>query len=309
MFKDLSASDISYTSFPVYKKWTVTESDISPLFAINAYADYDSVNLFNYNGISKELLYKVLTRSYYFYGVTSSILDEVGYRSSYISDERTLASSGPLMLTDDNGNVLVDDVSALPISVDVPHEMCLLSIPQINIGEGIQRNSVILNADYATLYDDGNSNMILSGSNSSEIWGNVFYDRGLIILTSGIFSGSVMNQYTLQYNSTVTIRQLEVLTSVLPNEFNVSQNPTAVHNGIYINNTNISSSVDPTTSGGFLDYFVSASHDPTGSYLTPYITTIGLYDDEYQLVAIGKLATPIKSLHDYPVNFLIRLDL
>jgi hypothetical protein len=52
----------------------------------------------------------------------------------------------------------------------------------------------------------------------------------------------------------------------------------------------------------------SSSVDPTGSYLAPYITTIGLYDDNNQMVAVAKLAHPIKSYPDYPLNFIIRFD-
>ena len=52
----------------------------------------------------------------------------------------------------------------------------------------------------------------------------------------------------------------------------------------------------------------SSSLDSTGSYLAPYITTIGLYDDNLNMVAVAKLPQPIKSLPDYPVNFIIRFD-
>ena len=52
----------------------------------------------------------------------------------------------------------------------------------------------------------------------------------------------------------------------------------------------------------------SSSIDPTGSYLAPYITTIGLYDDELNMVAVAKLPQPIKSLPEYPVNFIVRFD-
>ena len=64
----------------------------------------------------------------------------------------------------------------------------------------------------------------------------------------------------------------------------------------------------PFCSLGFADYEFSSSIDPTGSYLAPYITTIGLYDDELNMVAVAKLPQPIKSLPEYPVNFIVRFD-
>ena len=47
----------------------------------------------------------------------------------------------------------------------------------------------------------------------------------------------------------------------------------------------------------------------SGSSFAPYITTIGLYNDSGELLAIGKLAQPIKKRDDVDMNFLIRIDL
>ena len=47
----------------------------------------------------------------------------------------------------------------------------------------------------------------------------------------------------------------------------------------------------------------------SGSDFAPYITTIGLYNEAGQLLAIGKLAQPIKKRNDVDMNFLIRIDL
>jgi len=160
-----------------------------------------------------------------------------------------------------------------------------------------------------TYRDDGYSNLLDSGSN---IKGNIFYDRGLVVVTKDVVSGSVLNQFTLNYRSTKTIYENEIFISVLENEFNVSQNPSAVDfNGSdygKIKLHTVTSSLDPTKTGGFADYEYSSSLDRTGSYLAPYITTIGLYDDELNMVAVAKLPQPIKSLPDYPVNFIIRFD-
>ena len=68
------------------------------------------------------------------------------------------------------------------------------------------------------------------------------------------------------------------------------------------------SSYDGTTLAGFEHYDLSGSVDSTGSFLTPMITTIGLYDDNMDLVAVAKLPQPIKSEHDITVNFIVRFD-
>ena len=63
----------------------------------------------------------------------------------------------------------------------------------------------------------------------------------------------------------------------------------------------------PIVNPKFFDYQYSSSYDPTGSYLSPFITTIGLYQDN-QLVAVGKLGRPLKNLIDWPLNIIVRFD-
>jgi len=57
----------------------------------------------------------------------------------------------------------------------------------------------------------------------------------------------------------------------------------------------------------FLDYKTLSKTDPTGSYLAPYVTSIGLYQDS-ELVAIAKLGSPIKLTPDFPINFIVKID-
>lgn len=57
----------------------------------------------------------------------------------------------------------------------------------------------------------------------------------------------------------------------------------------------------------FLDYTTLSKSDPTGSYLAPMATSIGLYDGT-DLVAIAKLGSPIKITPDFPINFVVKID-
>ena len=58
----------------------------------------------------------------------------------------------------------------------------------------------------------------------------------------------------------------------------------------------------------FFNYNQQVENDPTGSYLAPYITSVGFYDNNLQLVAIGKLGVPIKNGNNVPLNILMRID-
>lgn len=174
-----------------------------------------------------------------------------------------------------------------------------------------------------------------------EIIGNVFYNQGIIVFTK-YPTTKLLNNWEVSYKSTQTIYEHEYLLISNEDEFNISTNPTAVieigretefikdsDNKIYkvttnpgvkyirkkstLENGNIldyrfGSTYSSSISGGFEHYDLSSSVDTTGSFLLPFITTIGLYDDECQLVAVAKLPQPIKSESDMPVNFIIRFD-
>lgn len=63
----------------------------------------------------------------------------------------------------------------------------------------------------------------------------------------------------------------------------------------------------PLINNNFMDYERLTATDNTGSYLAPMATLIGIYDG-LQLVALGKLGTPIKISPELPINFVVKMD-
>ena len=278
MIKEIPKSDVVVRPFKVYKEWAVDESTITPLYGTLQTDLYDvDTDDTNSDGTSKRTLYDSIKSQFYLNPATSSILTEVGKRKSYAStDERVIGDT-----------------------------IGVISIPQQKYGEGLKIGSVELEYGAITVTDDGNSNLIDSASNHK---GNIYYDRGLIVLTKDIVEDTTIESFELSYRSTMTIYENEVFLSVNESEFNVSQNPSAYDGTNKIKLKTIQSTIEPTKFGGFGEYDYSSSVDTTGSYLAPFITTIGLYDNELNMVAICKLPKPIKSLPDYPLNFIVRFD-
>ncbi len=312
MLKEIPKSDIIVRPIKVYKEWTLDENDVKPIFGETITGLVDVENGETSHGYNKNVIYTSIKSQFYRNSSTASILTEVGKRHSYASNNERVLSN----------------------------ELVVISIPQRYVGEGIKIGSVRLEDEQTqkVYTDDSFSNLLDSGSN---VAGNIFYDRGTIVLTRDILSGSVMTNFTLEYRSTQTIYENEIFVSVLENEFNVSQNPSAVYeignSTKIINVSNASaglrgtgsvdisyyepgtrlirnsrfpyiSNLDTTKMGSFDDYLYSGSIDPTGSFLAPYITTIALYDDNLEMVAVAKLPQPIKSMPDYPLNFIVRFD-
>ena len=126
----------------------------------------------------------------------------------------------------------------------------------------------------------------------SAIVGNIFYNHGIAVVTD--LSGSydkltgVDNDFTLKFKNSYPVTVHNYKCVVEDGEFNVTLNPTArLKNDI--NN--------PKLQG-----FATASH------FSPYITTIGLYSDNNELLAIGKLANPIKSPKEIDITFNVQFD-
>ena len=188
----------------------------------------------------------------------------------------------------------------------------VISIPSNLYGEHVKLNSVTLSTPNHTLRDDGNGN-ILSGSQKV---GDIIYEHGIIVLTSdgidpiggddgygfitygtglyGITDETFINDFinnsnfTCSFESTTTIYESQYKCTLRQNEFNFTQNPTII-------------------SGSSLD---STIYDfATGSYFTPYVTTVGMYNNAKELIAVAKLAQPLPISQVTDTSILVNLDL
>jgi len=91
--------------------------------------------------------------------------------------------------------------------------------------------------------------------------------------------------YTLSFKSELTLYENQIRCHVSENEFNLTQNPSAVTG----------------SSGSLYDYV-------TGSDFDPYTTTIGLYNASSELLAVGKLAQPFRMPSNTDVTFIVKYD-
>jgi hypothetical protein len=122
----------------------------------------------------------------------------------------------------------------------------------------------------------------------TNVVGNLFSKQGMVVVSSPDYRYDTVltTPFTASYRSTMTLYELGVIARLDAGDFNQSQNHTLLKD-------------DNSTYYSFV----------SGSSFAPYITTIGLYNDAGQLLAIAKLAQPIKKRNDVDLNFFIRLDL
>ena len=233
------------------------------------------------------------------------------------------------------------DLSSVPYSATISDIFMDMQEAELHIQIGSDSfvcEIISMNNEEGVIYV--NNATFLQGNAGTLKLGNVFYNQGIITITRSVNS-TLLGGWDLSFKSTKTIYENEYLLIVNQDEFNVSTNPSAIVNvgretefvtgsdgkiKQVVTNTGVNYIRKKTelSNGDVLDYrfsgsvgnklagfehtYISSSVDTTGSFLAPMITTIGLYDDELNLVAVAKLPQPIKSEHDMPVNFIVRFD-
>jgi len=250
------------------------------------------------------------------------------YYSNYLNSTASLGSptftASLIPGADPSGNVLVGPTSSAGRYWNYPQSTLtfehyfptqsgdiigVLSIPAGLFGNYIQPGSFVWTAESGSVVDDGEGNLIFSSSN--QICGQIFYPHGLAIITSdsqplgdtygtGIYGSTpygtsdvaVINNLvassnvTCSFSSSLTIYETQYKCTAGENEFNFSLNPTLL-------------------SGSNNDTLYSFA---TSSLFQPYVTTIGLYNEAQQLLAVGKLSQPLPLSPTTDTTILINID-
>jgi hypothetical protein len=188
-----------------------------------------------------------------------------------------------------------------PTSSDA--QIVVISVPSNLFGEYIKPGSFKMGLDLSStpekyLYDDGEGNVFYTefGGTTNPLGyaGNIIYEHGLIILTldendeANSFDIPFSPYVSCSFQSTTTIYESQYKCTIRENEFGFSQNP---------------SLISGSSNSGVLSDFA------TGSYFNPYVTTVGLYNNNKELLAVAKLAQPLPLSDITDTNIMVNLDL
>lgn len=207
----------------------------------------------------------------------------------------------------------------------VPNQnfISVISIPSKLWGKNIEPQSFSFKKIYPSslahyqVWDDGNGVLrynidypsVPANNKYNQYCGNIIYEHGIAIITpvsesdpttTNTFPSIIaqagayvlvgqdgyinydyyLNYFTVGWSSSVTLYEHQYKCVVRENEFGYSLNPSL------LSGSQLTQPL-PGTNYVYKDF-------ATGSYFSPYITTIGLYDDNQNLLAIGKLSSPTK---------------
>lgn len=194
----------------------------------------------------------------------------------------------------------------------------VISIPSKLYGDYVQPNSFLFEHPVSgSIKDDGEGRLLWKSIDSDEynfMLGNIVYQHGIVTLFDSQINREVDNLYgeaiyglsiygdsniaaefintfvtssevTMSFSSSYEMFETQYKCTIEENEFNYSLNPTTLSG----------------SKGNIYNHF-------TGSYFNPYVTTVGLYNYNYELLAIGKLASPLPTSRTTDTTILINID-
>jgi hypothetical protein len=294
-YKQFLASDVIVTPFEVNKGFSFNQSEWGTNVQIDRFLGTSGSFEFNQDTTGtlstqyQVLVYNSIKELYYSNFLTQSFGDIIQTASLVPgNDEAGNVLVGPTNSTGRYFNYLQSTLTAsryFPTGSGA--EVGVISVSSKLFGEYIQPDSfnyTFTSGSVHTITDDGQGNLVSASVNV----GNIIYPHGMAIITdAALASGSaVTTNATCSFSSSLTIYETQYKCTIRENEFNFSLNPSL-----------ISGSTDGTVYG-----YV------TSSYFSPFVTTVGLYDEFQNLLAVGKLAQPLPTTATTDTTILINLD-
>jgi hypothetical protein len=181
----------------------------------------------------------------------------------------------------------------------------VLSVPKNLFGDYVNPNTFyfkIITGDgtgYEEYNDNGEGVVILTDTNGfgtpGTVAGIINYYHGTVIwndintselMVDLAFVNGTTNNMTCSFQSSRTIYETQYKCTIRPEEFNFSLNP---------------SLISGSTEGTVYNFV-------TGSYFNPYVTTVGFYNENQELLMVAKLGQPLPTSATTDTTILVNVD-
>jgi len=170
----------------------------------------------------------------------------------------------------------------------------MLSIPKNLFGDYINPNTFYFKLEglktggFAIVIDNGEG-ILISGSQTVGI---INYSHGTVIFTNLSYLPQIDENLqnainlTCSFQSSRTIYETQYKCTIRPDEFNFSLNPSLISG----------------STNGTLYNFV------TSSYFSPYVSTVGFYNENQELLMVAKLGQPLPTSATTDTTILVNID-
>lgn len=232
------------------------------------------------------------------------------------------AESGTEFGRDGENNGAANFVTALEDStiaalITVTRDGNVVTVTQVNAGSAGNTTVAAAGSGALSNVTISNSNTFANGHTATNV-GLIYYQAGIAVLTSSIFPGTANMEATsgvymqgmlrsktideisdsvrhrvrnISFNNTTELNSSIYFCRANAHEFNYSANPTYIDSG---------SKIRVKTTG-------NSSRESENSPIS-YITTVGLYSFDNELLAVAKLSEPLKKTNSSDLTLRVRLD-
>ena len=227
-------------------------------------------------------------------------------------------------------------------------EVGLVSLPTIFYGSKIKAGTIDLKFYYTGSLigraRDSKRNGVLyatDGNRSGSVIGFALYNQGFLVLTASYDLGFASNldayttviasenprwtyfaqsisgavrapnsAFTMEMSGTNTTQTLTMFATAPKGTLNQSNNPTFKTYTTSSFTTTAAKTYQESNNISIKNVVSSSYNDPTGSFdKTTYISKIGIYDDERNLIGIAKVAMPVRKTATRDFTFKIKTDI
>ena len=181
-------------------------------------------------------------------------------------------------------------------------------IPTFNNSD-VEEASTLINATMklittdtrVAIRDNGEGNLYAIDTLLADPVGIVVYTHGMVVLTDqALMTNFTSSTVTIDFQSARTIYETQYKCTIRENEFNYSLNPSLLSGSNFVN---------PLLTTGSVNTLGQVYNFVTGSFFSPYITTVGLYNDNNELLAVAKLSQPLPTSRTTDMSILVNLDM
>jgi hypothetical protein len=319
-YKKLNKQDAYITTYTAHKSWVVSGSQFS---------DYGIQIIPSAN----EIYLNSLQQLYYPTKISGSITSH----SFDYYDQSTLFNSQSRHLT--TGSFVISlprNVVGTHINPGIGMSFYIDDVQQIRyVSQSYWADNytddptVFNNIDTLGLIDDGEGNLYKSGSNPRDYLGDIIYPHGMVIITDPDYALilqqawagynpfdelilelarrniATRNNLVLRWESSQPIFTHNYHCKVRDFEYNYTYNSTATSSSIgpiYDNDSNLYSTSGIINKGDL-------NNNVTGSEFTPYFTSVGLYNDANELIAVAKASRPIPKSTNTDMTIIVKIDI
>ena len=284
-YKRLNKQDAFITTYTAHKTWAVTGSEFA-LYGIDTFVATGS-----YSASLKQLYYPnkvqntILSHSFDYYNQTTLNFPQ----------SRNLANNSKVVS-------IPKDLYGVNIDADGSFVLEVASTSYVTSGY-VETGYVEGTPGTAKILDDGEGNLYVSASDPRQYVGDIIYPHGIVVLTDSLYNHQEVLDITFKSSQPIFTHNYHCKVREFENSF--TYNPSALTSSlktVYDNEGNIFSTSASISDGRL-------NNNVTGSSFTPYITTVGLYNDANELIAVGKLNRPVPKPANTEMTIIVKIDI